>query len=66
MQETQETWVRFLGEEDPLEKEVATHSDSCLENSMDRGVWQATVQRVAKSQIPLSAQHIQYALKYIP
>ena len=22
----QETWVRFLGEEDPLEKEVATHS----------------------------------------
>ena len=27
---------------------------SCLENSMDRGVWQATVQRVEKSQIPLS------------
>ena len=24
--------------------------DSCLENSMDRGAWQATVQRVAKSQ----------------
>ena len=22
----QETWVRFLGQEDPLEKEVATHS----------------------------------------
>ena len=22
----QETWVRFLGWEDPLEKEVATHS----------------------------------------
>ena len=22
----QETWVRFLGEEDPLEKEMATHS----------------------------------------
>ena len=21
-----ETWVRFLGQEDPLEKEVATHS----------------------------------------
>ena len=50
MQETQETWVRFLGEEDPLEKEVATHSDSCLENSMDRGVWQATVPGVTKSQ----------------
>ena len=24
---------------------------SCLENSMDRGAWQATVLRVAKSQI---------------
>ena len=22
----QETWVRFLGQEDPLEKETATHS----------------------------------------
>ena len=26
MQETQETWVRSLGQEDPLEKEMATHS----------------------------------------
>ena len=26
MQETQETWVRFLGQEDPLEQEMATHS----------------------------------------
>ena len=26
MQETQETWVRSLGQEDPLEKEIATHS----------------------------------------
>ena len=25
MQETQETLVRFLGQEDPLEKEMATH-----------------------------------------
>ena len=23
---TQETWVQFLGREDPLEKEMATHS----------------------------------------
>ena len=22
----QETWVRFLGQEDPMEKEMATHS----------------------------------------
>ena len=26
MQETQETWVRFLGGEDPLEEGMATHS----------------------------------------
>ena len=25
MKEVQETWVRFLGQEDPLEKEMATH-----------------------------------------
>ena len=46
----QETWVQSLGQEDPLEKELATHSStlawngtpleySCLENSMDRGAW---------------------------
>ena len=26
MQETQETWVRSLGQEDALEEEMATHS----------------------------------------
>ena len=26
MQETKETWVRSLGQEDPLDKEIATHS----------------------------------------
>ena len=26
MQETQETWVGFLGQEDPLEEEMAAHS----------------------------------------
>ena len=26
MQEMKETWVRFLCQEDPLEKEMATHS----------------------------------------
>ena len=26
MQESQETWVRFLSQEDPLEREMATHS----------------------------------------
>ena len=46
----QEMWVRSLGQEDPLEKEMATHSGSCLRNPMDRGAWQATVHGVAKSQ----------------
>ena len=26
MQEMQETWVQSMGQEDPLEKEMATHS----------------------------------------
>ena len=45
----QETWVRFLGWEDLLEEGMAIHS-SCLENPMDRGVWQATVHRATRSQ----------------
>ena len=50
----QETWVQFLGWEDPLEKEMATHSQyPCLENLMDRGVWWAAVHGVAKSQAQL-------------
>ena len=45
MQETQETLVvLFLGQEDPLEEEMATHcSISCLENPTDRGAWWSTV-----------------------
>ena len=95
----QETWIRSLGWEDPLEKGKVTHSSilawiipwtirgsegkeptcntgdpgsipgsggssgegngnplqySCLENSMDRGAWWATVHGVAKSQTRLS------------
>ena len=42
--------VRSLGLEDPLEKEMATHSFSCLKNLMNRGAWQGVVHRVAKSQ----------------
>ena len=45
----QETWVRFLGWEDPLEKEMATHSSIlAFENPMDRGAWQATVHGIAR------------------
>ena len=32
--------VWSLGWEDPLEKEMANHSNSCLENPMDGGAWQ--------------------------
>ena len=42
--------ARSLGRDDPLEKEMATHS-SILENPMDRGAWWATVHGVTKSQI---------------
>ena len=48
-----ETRVRPLGQEDPLEKEMATHSSS-LENSMDREAWWSTVCGVTKSQTRLS------------
>ena len=44
-----ETQVWSLGWEDPLEKEMAAHSQySCLENPMDRGAWWDTVHGVRK------------------
>ena len=45
----QGTQVLSMDWEDPLEKGMATHSYSCLENSMDKGAWWATVHGVAKS-----------------
>ena len=40
----QETWVQFLGQEDPLEKEMATCSSILTWRiPMDRGAWQAPV-----------------------
>ena len=45
-----ETWVQFLGWEDPLEEGMATHSNILAWRiSMDRGAWQATVCGVANS-----------------
>ena len=42
--------VLSLGQEDPLEKGMATPLQySCLENSMDRGAWQAAVHGIAES-----------------
>ena len=45
----QETWVRSLGWEDPLEEGIATHSSILAWRiPMDRGTWRATVRGVAK------------------
>ena len=40
----QEIWVRSLGQEDPLEKGMATHP-----SPMDTGAWWATVYGITKS-----------------
>ena len=42
----QDIWVQSLGQEDSLEKEMATHS--YLGNPMDRGAWQATVHGITR------------------
>ena len=51
----QETWVRFLGQEDPLEKGMAAHS-SVLGRRIptDRAAWWAPVHGAAESQTQLS------------
>ena len=50
MQEMQEMWIRSLGGEDPLEKEMAPHSSILAwENATDRGAWGATAHGVTKS-----------------
>ena len=64
----QETWVRSLGWEYPLEEGMATHSSILAWMiPMDRGAWQATVHGVTKSQIKLSnqAQHSTALYVYI-
>ena len=47
------TWVQSLGQEDSLEKAMATHSRILAWYPVDRGPWEATVHRVAKSQTQL-------------
>ena len=45
----QETWVQSLGGEDPLEKEMVTHSSILTWRiHMDRGAWQGEGHEVAK------------------
>ena len=49
-----ETWVRSLGQEDPLEKGMATHASILAWRiPKDRGTWLATVYGVTKSQTQL-------------
>ena len=49
----QETQVWPLGWEDPPREWNGNPIQySCLENSMDKGIWQAAVHGVAKSQTP--------------
>ena len=57
-EEMQETWVQSLARDagsilgSGISPEVGNSNllqYSCLENSMDRGVWQATVHRIIKS-----------------
>ena len=51
----QETQVQSLHPEDPLEKEMATHSGILAWRiPQDRGAWQATAHGVAKSPTQLS------------
>ena len=55
MQETQETWVRSLGQEDPPEKEMAPYSSFLAwEISWTEESGGATVHRVPKSRPRLS------------
>ena len=47
----QETWVRSLGWEDPLEEDMATHcSILAWRIPIDRGAWWAIVHGLVKSQ----------------
>ena len=51
----QETQVQSLGREDPLEKEMATHSSILAWRiPMNRGAWWATVHGITKSRTQLS------------
>ena len=63
----QETWIQSLGREDPMEKDMATHSTVLAwKNPMDRRAWQAIVHEAAKSWIQLSTCFVDnYVTEYI-
>ena len=49
MQETLQTWVHPWVRQTPWRKKWQLLQYSCLENSVDRGAWQATVHEAAES-----------------
>ena len=49
----QETWVGSLGWEDTLRRKWQSTPVSCLEYSMEKGAWQATVHGVTKVTLPM-------------
>ena len=50
----QETWVRSLGQEDPLERRAWQPTPVFLPGEFHRGAWRVAVHGVAKSQTQLS------------
>ena len=48
MQDTQETQVRYLDQEDPLKRRWHPLQYSCLGNPVDRGAWRAAAQGVTE------------------
>ena len=70
MQELQQTQILFLGQEDPLEEEMATHSSIiarkiCPWGEHPIGAWQATVHGVSESRTRLSMQCMLEILKQL-
>ena len=62
-----DTWVRFLGWEEPLEEGMATHSSIlALRIPMDRGTRWAPVHRVAKSRTQLKQLSTHAGLRVRP
>ena len=57
-------WVHSLGREHPLEHGNPLQY-SCMENSMGRGPWRATVHRVVESQTRLSMHAPQTELWWV-
>ena len=60
----QKTRLQPLGQEDPLDKGMATHPRyTCLEKSMDRGASSATVHRVTELATTKQLTHTLYPAK---